>query len=670
MTLRRRGRNQVGLCPFHNEKTPSFIVTPSRNTCHCFGCGKGGNPVNFIMEHEQMTYPEALRWLANKYHIEIQERELSQEEREAENDRESMFIVNERAAKYFEDILHNNVDGLAIGMQYLRSRGFRDDIIRKFRIGYDLQQVDALPNQLLKEGFKEKYLLQNPETGVGVGLCYKSDRDGKLIDRFAGRVVFPWFSLSGKVVGFNARKLDSATKGVQQKYVNSPASNIYQKERELYGIHLAKKAIAQENNVFVVEGQTDVISMHQCGIENVVAGSGTAFSVHQTRTLRRFTNNITLIYDNDTAGKHAAMERIDMMLPEGINVKLLFLPEGEDPDSFSRNHTAADFKRYIDENQKDCIMFKIDFLLKGVTDPIKRSAAINSIVKSLSLIPDQVVRATYIHDTAFRLGMSEQVIINQMNKMIRGEKDEKEKQEVRQQQQGIPTPLQPATPMQRATHVEEMMVQMVVRFGERIIYRNLETEDGNTINLNVAQYIAYDLGQDALSFTIPLFNRILDEAVQHSTQKGFKAESYFLNHQDVEISKIANKLSIDRVQLSKSLQQDNSEDSLRERVVHLILDFRMDYVKHHLNELQLQMKQLLCHIKALGIFGKIIKQAVIVIYCPSVIVCWMDPCRLLKRKKTDSICPLGVAICQRITEFLNIHSILPLSESIRILPQI
>ena len=236
-------------------------------------------------------------------------------------------------------------------------------------------------------------------------------------------------------------------------------------------------------------------------------------------------------------------------------------------------------------------MFKIDFLLKGVTDPIKRSAAINSIVKSLSLIPDQVVRATYIHDTAFRLGMSEQVIINQMNKMIRGEKDEKEKQEARQQQQGIPAPLQPATPMQRATHVEEMMVQMVVRFGERIIYRNLETEDGNTINLNVAQYIAYDLGQDALSFTVPLFNRILDEAVQHSTQKGFKAETYFLNHQDVEISKLANKLSIDRVQLSKSLQQDNSEDSLRERVVHLILDFRMDYVKHHLNELQLQMKQ-------------------------------------------------------------------------------
>ena len=595
VTLRRSGANYKGLCPFHNEKTPSFIVTPSRNTCHCFGCGKGGNPVNFIMEHEQMTYPEALRWLANKYHIEVQERELSKEEREAENDRESMFIVNERAAKYFEDILHNNVDGLAFGMQYLRKRGFRDDIIRKFRLGYDLSQVDALPNQMLKEGFKEKYLMQNPDTGVGVGLCYKSERDGKLIDRFAGRIVFPWFSLSGKVVGFNARKLDSATKGVQQKYVNSPASIIYQKERELYGIHLAKKAMTQENNVFVVEGQTDVISMHQCGIENVVAGSGTAFSVHQTRMLRRFTNNITLIYDNDNAGKHAAMERIDMMLPEGINVRLLFLPEGEDPDSFARNHTAADFKKYIEENQKDCIQFKIDFLLKGVTDPVKRSEAINSIIRSLSLIPDNVVRATYIHDTAFRLGMSEQVIINQMNKMIRAGKEKGSSQPATQGEtsgSSSPTqaPLQPATPLQRASMVEKMLVQMIVRHGEDIIYRDLETDDGNTINLNVAQYIAYDLGQDALSFSNPLFNRILDEAVLHSADEGFKAESFFLNHEDVEISKIANMLSVDQVQLSKSLQLSKDDDGLREQVIHLILDFRMDYVEEHLKELKAKFR--------------------------------------------------------------------------------
>ena len=486
-----------------------------------------------------MTYPEALRWLANKYHIEIRERELSQEEREAENDRESMFIVNERVAKYFEDILHNNVDGVAIGMQYLRSRGFRDDIIRKFRLGYDLPQVDALPNLLLKEGFKEKYLVQNADTGVGVGVCYKSDRDGKLIDRFAGRIVFPWFGLSGKVVGFNARKLDSATKGVQQKYVNSPASNIYQKERELYGIHLAKKAITQENNVYVVEGQTDVISMHQCGIENVVAGSGTAFSVHQTRMLRRFTNNITLIYDNDQAGKHAAMERIDMMLPEGINLKLLFLPEGEDPDSFARNHTAADFKQYIADNQKDCIQFKIDYLLGGVTDPIKRSEAINSVVKSLSLIPDQVVRAAYLHDSAFRLNMSEQVLINQMNKMIRADKEKARPQQT--SEPGSPTAkpvsetlqIAPAEDTAGGSQVELLMVQMIVRYGEQIIFRNLEGADGETVNLNVAQYISYDLGEDNLSFSNPLYNRILDEAVEHSyAQSDFKAEDYFLHHSE------------------------------------------------------------------------------------------------------------------------------------------
>ena len=593
VSLRRSGTNYKGLCPFHNEKTPSFIVNPSRNTCHCFGCGKGGNSVNFIMEHQQMTYPEALRWLANKYHIEIQERELTSQEREAENDRESMFIVNERIAKYFEDTLHNNVDGMAIGMQYFRSRGFRDDIIRKFRLGYDLPQADLLPALLLKEGYKEKYLLQNPDTGVGVGLCYKNERDGRLIDRFAGRVVFPWFNLSGKVVGFNARKLDQATKGVQQKYVNSPASVIYQKERELYGIHLAKQAMVREDRVFIVEGQTDVIAMHQCGIENVVAGSGTAFSVHQTRTLRRFTNNFTLIYDNDQAGKHAAMERIDMMLAEGINLKMLFLPEGEDPDSFSRKNTASDFRQYIETHQTDCIKFKIDYLLRGVTDPIKRSEGINSVVASLSVIPDQIVRATYITDCAFQLGINENTIIGQMNKMIRQRQPQSAnvgQQTSGNQQSNHPIVLQ-SDSNEASSTVETMLAQMIIRHGEMIIYRNVETEDGETINLNVAQYIAYDLGQDGLSFSVPLYNRILDEAVAHSSEQGFKSETYFLNHPDVEMSKLAGDLSSDQVQLSKSLQKETSEDSLREQVSHLLLDFRMNYIEGKLRELETRMKK-------------------------------------------------------------------------------
>ncbi len=604
VTLRKSGANYKGLCPFHNERTPSFYVTPARNICHCFGCGKGGNPVGFIMEHEQMTYPEALRWLANRYHIEIKEGEQSEQEREAENDRESMYIVNERVARYFEDILHNHVDGLAIGMQYLRSRGFRDDTIRKFRLGYDLSQGETLPNLLLKEGYKEKYLLTDETTGVGTGICYKRERDGQLIDRFAGRVVFPWIGLNGKVVGFNARKLDQATKGVQQKYVNSPASTLYHKDRELYGIYHAKKAIYKEGCVFIVEGQTDVIAMHQCGIENVVAGSGTAFSVHQTRTLRRFTNNIILIYDNDDAGKHAAMERIDMMLPEGINLKLLFLPEGEDPDSFARKHTAADFKQYIEEHQTDCIRFKCDYLLKGVSDPIKRSEAINSIIKSLSLIPDQIVRATYVTDCAYRLGLNEATLISTMNKMIRQNRDSSQNRNqtpttdhgsafsaVAQRIPAQQTPLTMATVGQQGSQVEEMIIQMIIRHGEEVIFKDVVTDDGTYVNLNVALFVDYDLGLDNLSFSNPLYNRILKEAVEHSHDSGFKAADYFTRHPDVEISTLATRLATDRVQISKSLQKTPEEGDTRVRLEHLILDFRLNYVLEQLKQLRTQMFQ-------------------------------------------------------------------------------
>ena len=306
VTLRKSGSNYKGLCPFHNEKTPSFIVSPARGTCHCFGCGRGGNPIGFIMEHEQVTYPEALRWLAKKYHIEIRERELSDEERKEQSLRESMFIVNEWAATYFEDILHNHVDGVAIGMQYFRSRGFRDDIIRKFRLGFDLSDRQALAHAALQKGYQAQFLLNT-------GICYQNDYN-ELIDRYANRVIFPWVGVSGKIVGFGGRVLDARTKGVNQKYVNSPDSEIYHKDHELYGIYQAKRAIAKEDNVYMVEGYTDVISMHQCGIENVVANSGTALSVHQIQMLHRFTNNITLIYDDDAAGIQAALRGTDMLL--------------------------------------------------------------------------------------------------------------------------------------------------------------------------------------------------------------------------------------------------------------------------------------------------------------------------------------------------------------------
>jgi DNA primase len=477
VTLRKSGANYKGLCPFHNEKTPSFYVSPARGTCHCFGCGKGGNAISFVMEHEQMTYPEALRWLANKYHIEIKERELSDDEKREQSERESMFIVNEWAAQYFQDILHNHVDGVAVGMQYFRSRGFRDDIIHQFQLGFDLNDRQALAHTALEKGYKEEFLLKT-------GICYKTEH-GELIDRYAGRVMFPWIGVSGKVVGFGGRLLDARTKGVNQKYVNSPESDIYHKDHELYGIYQAKKAIAKEDRVYMVEGYTDVISMHQCGIENVVANSGTALSIHQIHTLHRFTSNITLLYDGDAAGIHAAMRGTDMLLSEGMNLKVLLLPDGDDPDSFSRKHTASDFKKYIEDHQTDFIQFKTDLLLRDERDPLKRSEAINSIVKSISVIQNQILRDTYLQDCAQRMGINEVTLINQMNRFIHDDQEQMHKEVERKQEQmqteRAAMPIQPASPMVQASKVEQMLIQTVVRNGERIIYNNVEDDEGKCV---------------------------------------------------------------------------------------------------------------------------------------------------------------------------------------------
>ena len=593
VTLRKSGANYKGLCPFHDEKTPSFHVSPSRGICHCFGCGKGGNAVGFIMEHEQMTYPEALRWLAAKYHIEIQERELSDEEKKEQSERESMFIINEWASGYFEDILHNNVDGVAVGMQYFRSRGFRDDIIKKFRLGFDLNNRSALASAAISKGYNQDFL-------VKTGLCYKTER-GELVDRFAGRVIFPWVGISGKTVGFGGRLLDSRTKGVNQKYVNSPDSDIYHKDRELYGIYQAKKSIAKEDRVYMVEGYTDVISMHQCGIENVVANSGTALSMHQIHMLHRFTSNITLLYDGDEAGIHAALRGTDMLLSEGMNLKVLLLPDGDDPDSFARKHTASDFRNYIEENQTDFIRFKTKLMLDGETDPLKRSEAINSVVKSISLVPNQILRDTYIHDCSVTLGINETTLINTMNKFIRSGREDKPallrneslSDEARKQQMVSVT-------AQQVSGVEQLLIGAVIRHGEEIIYDNVESEDGSVISLNVAQYVDYNLGVDGLGFSNPLFARILSEAVAHSSDKGFVAEQYFIHHDDIEISRTATRLSIDELQF---LAKDNGGDEpksekerqieeeeriarLRGQVEHLLNDFRMDYLDKRLRQLQ------------------------------------------------------------------------------------
>ena len=587
VSLRKTGTSYKGLCPFHDDRTPSFSVSPVKGVYKCFSCGAAGNAVKFIMEHEQMTYPEALKWLANKYHIEVHERELTNEEKQQENERESMFLVNEWAAKYFNDILHNDVDGMAIGMQYFRSRGFRDDIIRKFQLGFCLSSRHAFADAALKAGFQRDFLIKT-------GLCFERE-NGELIDRFNGRVMFPWVSVSGKVTAFGGRLLDSRTKGVSQKYVNSPDSVIYHKERELYGIFQAKKAIAKHDLVYMVEGYTDVVSMYQCGIENVVANSGTALSVHQIRLLRRFTPNIVLLYDGDEAGQHAALRGTDMLLAEGMNVKVLLLPDGKDPDEFARSYSAEYFRKYIEDNQTDFIVFKINVLLKGVTDPIKRSEAVGSIVQSISVIKDPILRDTYIRECANRTGVSERTLMEQMNRNIYSNREQqtREQQQHRaavmeeQREDAMAVASKPTT-----SKVEQMLIQAVVKDGEKVIFRDVKDENsGQTYNLTVAQYIAYDLSSDNLGFSNELYTKILQEAVEHCGEEGFKAEEYFTQHADINIASVAVRLSVDRFQLAESLQVKETEQTLRDRVIHLVADFRLEYVSSHLKELNERLLQ-------------------------------------------------------------------------------
>ena len=595
VTLKKRGINYIGLCPFHNDSHPSFSVSPTRGICHCFTCGKGGNAVNFLMELEQMSYPDALRWLAKKYNIEIQEREMTSEEKQRESERESMFIVNEWAAKYFQDILQNDVDGRAIGMQYFRSRGFRDDIIRKFQLGFALPQRTALFDEAVKKGYNPKYL-------TATGLCFKVDKDeagnrsgqDQYLDRFSGRAIFPWTSVSGKIVAFGGRVLDSRTKGVNQKYVNSPDSEIYHKERELYGLYQAKKAIAKEDCVYMVEGYTDVISMHQCGIENVVANSGTALSIHQIRLLHRFTSNIVLLYDGDAAGVHAALRGTDMLLEEEMNVKVLLLPEGDDPDSFARNHTAEDFRKYIEDHQVDFIQFKTDISLRGVTDPVKRSQAINSIVESISKIKNQITRAAYITDCAHRLGVNEAIIVNALNNFVRNGMSEQVKAErraagLREPVAGTPQPgllqgMRGTSPLDKLLEVEDLLVKLIIHYGDKII--TVKDVDENEVQLPVAQYISLDMGGDGFKFHKDLYNQILQEALDHLDEEGFVAETYFTTHSNPEISRIAGMLLGEQEIATASLQLKLSPEKLRQYVFKDLLSFRTHYIAQRIIEVQ------------------------------------------------------------------------------------
>ena len=635
VTLRKRGVNYVGLCPFHDDKTPSFYVSPAKGLCKCFACGKGGNPVHFIMEHEQMSYPEALKYLAKKYGIEIKERELSNEEKLVQSERESLFIVNNFARDYFQNILRNHVDGRSIGMAYFRSRGFRDDIIEKFQLGYCTESHDAMAQEALKKGYKKEFLIKT-------GLCYETD-DHRLRDRFWGRVIFPVHTLSGKVVALGGRVLASATKGVKVKYVNSPESEIYHKSNELYGIYFAKQAIVKQDRCFLVEGYTDVISMHQSGIENVVASSGTALTPGQIRLIHRFTNNMTVLYDGDAAGIKASIRGIDMLLEEGMNIKVCLLPDGDDPDSFARKHNATEFQAFIQEHETDFIRFKTNLLLEDAgKDPIKRAELISNLVQSISVIPEAIVRDVYIKECAQLLRVEDKLLVSEVAKRRETQAERRAEQAERERRSAnaaranaeaaqvpyadgnIPpatadsSPLPPedlagyegGSPLppedayvsfipqegkegQEFYKYERLILQMIVRYGERIMC-NVTNEEGQEIPVSVTEYVVNDLKEDDLAFHNPLHRQILAEAALHIHDEGFTAERYFLAHSDNAISKLSVELISNRYQLSKyhskSQKVVTDEERLYELVPILMINFKYAIVSEELKHIMFALQ--------------------------------------------------------------------------------
>ena len=600
VTLRKRGVNYVGLCPFHNEKTPSFSVSPSKGLCKCFSCGKGGNAVHFIMEHEQMSYPEALRYLAKKYNIEIKERELTNEEKEVQSNRESMFIVNNFARDYFQNILKNHVDGRSIGLAYFRQRGFRDDIIDKFQLGFSTEGRDALAQEALRKGFKQEFL-------VKTGLCYETD-DHKLRDRFWGRVMFPVHTLSGKVVAFGGRVLSTENKKLA-KYVNSPESEIYHKSNELYGIYFAKQAIVKQDRCFLVEGYTDVISMHQSGGENVVASSGTSLTPGQIRLIHRFTNNITVLYDGDMAGIKASIRGIDMLLEEGMNIKVCLLPDGDDPDSFARKHNATEFQNFIQEHETDFIRFKAQLLMEDAgKDPMKRAELINDIVRSIAVIPEAIVRDVYIKECGQLLRIEDKLLVSEVAKRreLQAEKGNKPiaSNNAPTPQPGEMPPPFPPEEMEADTYqsfipqegkegqefykYERLIIQMIVRYGEKVMC-NLTDEEGNEVPVTVVEYVINDLKEDELAFHNPLHRRILSEASEHIHDQEFASERFFVAHPDPKISTIATELASDRYQLSKYHSKTQKlvtdEERLYEMVPMLMINFKNAIVAEELKHI-------------------------------------------------------------------------------------
>ena len=619
VTLKKRGVNYLGLCPFHDDRTPSFSVSPTKNICKCFACGEGGNPTHFIMKHEQLTYYEALKYLAKKYNIEVRERELTDEEKVLESERESMFIINDYARNYFQKTLHTNPEGKSIGLSYFRERGFRDDIIKKFELGYALEQRNAFSSEALRLGYKQELLIKT-------GLVAGGENNSSLYDRFRGRVIFPVHTLSGKVVAFGGRILKSSDR--LAKYVNSPESEIYSKSRELYGLYYAKRAIVKEDRCFMVEGYTDVLSMHQAGIENVVSSSGTALTSGQIRLIRRFTHNMTVLYAGDAAGISAALRGIDLLLEEGLNVKVVLLPKGEDPDSFARKQNAESFNKFIEENEVDFIRFKAQLLLNETKDdPVKRAGLISNIVESIALIPDGIKRSVYVKDSAKLLDINEKLLIREVNKIRLKKYDQSKRLVQRRTSKSSDRGTQPAPETSskkepiiavsrkktRIENIERQIARYIVRYGMTMIFQRYETkklkgepnevevlvEEGST----VIEFIHFDLERDNIKLTNKLYAQIFEEAYRESVDKNFQPARYFTSHADENISKLATEMVSDRYQLSKihakALGEDHDdensilleENSLEMSIPRITTELKNAYVMKQISHVMKKIKE-------------------------------------------------------------------------------
>lgn len=601
VSLKKRGANYVACCPFHNEKTPSFYVSPARNTCHCFGCGKGGNAVNFIMELEKMTYIDALKYLAQKYHIEIKETERTPEQQERHDDRESMLVLNEFAKNYYVRNMTETDEGRAIGYKYFKERGFNDETIKTFELGYSLSDRKAFTDYAVKSGYQIKYLTNNPDTSIGTGLTIQHE-DGYTFDRFSSRVMFPIHNLTGKVIGFGGRVLDARTKGVNVKYMNSPQSILYDKSRSLYGIYQAKSAISNNDKCYLVEGYTDVLSMHQSGITNVVASNGTSLTTEQIRLMHRFTNNVTVLYDGDSAGIKAALRGIDMILEEEMNVKVLLLPDGEDPDSFARNHSSSELEAFIAENETDFITFKTRLLLADVgNDPVKKSNAIADIVTTISVIPDSIKRSLYVQECAKLMGIDEKILHIEINKRLRKHNEQVYIEEQRQQEKvNLPRTTtfdSKAAAFERCHEYESELLRDLIKYGNNVLFTVIKNDEPS-IDVTVSQYILKDLEDSSIIFKTPICKKVFDFYTSTIDHGNTPDVTMFTLNTDAEISKFSVDILMPKAEVSEKFWKDRNryipvEDiNLKDVIDRSLNGYKLEIVDQYLDDVQKQVAEL------------------------------------------------------------------------------